>query len=256
MTRNASVLSEWQEAESADGRRLYLLCRNEIAEQIERAIGPALGNRLPIRAADQGEWTHRYPLTRPLTDRETGILELLSHVLTLRLGPQVAVAIALDWYKDPGSNEDPTLWADTHVGELVHQAKYAGSLPHAQRLVAELAQVIAQHPDLSQAEVVVSVPSHSPRQFSERLAKSVATVTGLLVTELKDNATAQVKETPADERPARHYAIEAAKVDGKSVLLIDDVCRTGESLRTAAEFLSSSGARSVCVLVAVRTMRN
>lgn len=257
MARNASVLSEWTESVSSDGRRrLHLLCRNEIAVQVERAIGVALGDRLPIRAADQGEWTHRYPLTRPLTEDEVGFFDLLSHVLTLRIGPPVLVAIALDWYKDPQSNEDPNLWADTHVGELVHQAKYAESVPHAQRLVAELAQVMAQHPDLSRAEVVVSVPSHSPRHFSERLAKAVANVRKLPLAELTDDAAAPVKDTPPDERPARSFAIEAATITGRRVVLIDDVCRTGESLRAAAAFLASAGAASICALVAVRTMRN
>ncbi|MEX0626606.1 MAG: phosphoribosyltransferase family protein [Chloroflexota bacterium] len=242
---------------SSDGRRrLHLLCRNEVAVQVERAIGAALGDRLPIRAADEGEWTHRYPLARPLTEEEVGFLELLGHVLTLRIGPPVVVAIALDWYKDPQSHEDPDLWADTHVGELIHEAKYAGSAPHAKKLVAELAQVMAQHPDLSQAEVVVSVPSHSPGHFSERLAKAVANVRKLPLAELTDNAAAPVKDTPADERPAREFAIEAATIKRRSVILIDDVCRSGESLRTAAAFLDSVGASSVSALVAVRTMRN
>lgn len=257
MARNASVLSEWTESVSSDGRRrLHLLCRNEVAVQVERAIGAALGDRLPIRAADRGEWTHRYPLTRTLTEEEVGFLELLGHVLTVRIGPPVVVAIALDWYKDPQSNEDPNLWADTRVGELVHEAKYAGSVLHAQRLVAELAQVMAQHPDLSRAEVVVSVPSHSPRHFSERLAKAVANVRMLPLADLTDNGAAPVKDTPADERPAREFAIDAARIEGRSVILIDDVCRTGESLRTAAAFLDSVGASSVCALVAFRTMRN
>lgn len=257
MARNASVLSEWTETVSADGRRrLHLLCRNEIAVQVEHAIGAVLGDRLPVRAADQGEWTHRYPLSRPLTGQEVGFLELLGHVLTLRIGPPIVVAIALDWYKDPQSNEDPNLWADTHVGELVHQAKYAGSVPHGQRLVAELAQVMAQHPRLSRAQVVVSVPSHSPRHFSERLAKAVASVRRLPLAELTDNASAPVKDTPADERSAAEFAIDEALIKGKRVVLIDDVCRTGESLRSAAAFLHSTGAKSVCALVAVRTMRN
>jgi pyrimidine operon attenuation protein/uracil phosphoribosyltransferase len=257
MARNASVLSEWTERVYSGGRRrLHLLCRNEIAVQVERAIGAALGDRLPVRAADQGEWTHRYPLNRPLTAGEIGFLELLGHVLTLRLGPPVFVAIALDWYKDPQSNEDPNLWADTHVGELVHQAKYTGSVPHAQRLVAELSQVMTQHPDLSQAEVVISVPSHSPGHFSERLAKAVASVRRLPTAELTDSAALPVKDIPADERPTREFAVDPAKITGRRIVLIDDVCRTGESLRSAAVFLDSAGATSVSVLVAVRTMRN
>lgn len=257
MTRNAAVLSEWAETvESAGSRRLNLLCTNEVAGQVERAIGSALGHRLPLRAADQGEWTHRYPLSRPLTESEKAFLDLLGHVLTLRLGPPVDVAIALDWYQDPTSNEDPNLWAKTRVGELVFRGKYAGSDAHAKQLALELSQVVAIHPDLSQADLVVSVPSHSARHFSERLAAAVASVRGLPVTPLTDNATAQVKDTRVDERAPTAFAIDRQEVAGHRVLLLDDVCRTGESLRSAASFLLRSGAETVCVLVAVRTMRN
>lgn len=257
MTRNAATLSEWAEVmESAGSRRLNLLCTNEVAGQVERALGSALGRRLPLRAADQGEWTHRYPLGRPITEAEKAFLDLLGHLLTLRLGPPVDVAIALDWYQDPKSNDDPNLWAKTRVGELVYGGKYAGSDAKAKQLALELSQVIAKHPDLSQADLVVSVPSHSPRRFSERLAAAVASVRGLPVTPLTDNSTSQVKDTRADDRAAVSFGIDRDGVAGHRVLLIDDVCRTGESLRSAASFLLRADAKSVCVLVAVRTMRN
>jgi hypoxanthine-guanine phosphoribosyltransferase len=257
LARNASVLSEWQETVHADGsRRLYLLCTNEIAGQVERAIGAALGARLPLRPADRGEWTHRYPLSRPLTNPEEAFLGLLGHVLTLRVGPPNIVAVALDWYKDPKSNEDPNLWANTRVGELVHQGKYLESDGHARRLAAEMAQVIGQHLHLGRAEVVVSVPSHSPRHFSERLATAVARLRRLPVVPMTDKSVGQVKETAVEERPPPEFAIDPATIEGRRVLLIDDVSRAGETLRSAAEFLQSAGAASVCALVAVRTMRN
>jgi hypothetical protein len=258
MARNASVLSEWQVTVTPDGRRrLHLLCTNDIAVQVERAIGRALGDRLPVRASDQGEWTHRYPLSRDLTEPEEAFLQLLGRVLTLRIGQPTIVAIALDWYKDPTSNEDPNLWANTRVGELVNQGKYSESDSSARTLAVEMAQVIGQHPLLAQAEVAVSVPSHSPRHFSERLASAVATVRRLPVVSLTDNASGGLaKETSVAERQAHEFAIESGMIEGQRVLLIDDVSRAGETLRSAAAFLKTAGAASVCVLVAVRTMRN
>lgn len=257
MSRNASTLTDWAQISDAHGhRRLHLLCTNEIAAQVERAIGEALGGRLPVRPADQGEWTHRYPLSRALVDAEIAFLDLLGHVLTLRLGAPLRVGIALDWYKDPSSNEDPNEWANTRVGELVHQGKYLESDAHARKLVAEMAQVMGKHPDLVLAQVVVSVPSHGPRHFSERIGTAIARVRGLPTAELTDNAGAPVKDTPAAERPPRKFAIDPRKIQGQRVLVIDDVCRAGETLRSAAGFLASSGAASICALVAVRTMRN
>ncbi len=170
MTRGVDQLSDWAVLQPGDrGQpRLHLRCTNDVATQVERRLGSVLGPRLPTRAQDQGEWTHRYPLSRSLADDESAFLELLNRVLTLRIGPPVTVAIALDYYKDPSSHEDPQRWTNTPMGELVHQGKYAGSDDAGKQLAAELAQFMERHPDLQNADVIVSVPSHSERRFSER----------------------------------------------------------------------------------------
>jgi hypoxanthine-guanine phosphoribosyltransferase len=257
VTRNASALIAWSERVYADGRRRLLLHgTNEIAVQIERMIGISRAERLPPRAADRGEWTHRYPLDRPLTDTDEAFLGLLGRVLTLRIGHPPIVAIALDWYKDPESNEDPNLWANTPVGELVHKGKYLASDVHAKRLAAEMANVIGQHPHLARADVVVSVPSHSSRHFSERLAAAVARMRKLPVASMTDSGSVQAKETSVAQRQPHEFAIEPRMIEGRRVLLIDDVSRAGETLESAAAFLKTAGAAGVCALVAVRTMRN
>jgi hypothetical protein len=256
LARGVDQLSDWVVITDSDQPRLHLRCTNDVAAQIERRFGSLLGSRMPIRAQDQGEWTHRYPLGRQLTEEEAGFLELLTRVLTLRLGPPVTVAIALDYYKDPSSAENPQLWANTRVGELVHQGKYAGADRAGRALAMELSQFMDRHPDLRIAEAVVSVPSHSARRFSERLAGVVGRLRGIPLIELRDDTTEQMKDTDPSSRPKSKLSIKNEAVAGKAVVVIDDVVRTGESLRSVAAFLKASGAREVSALVAVRTMRN
>lgn len=258
MARGVDQLTDWIVV--TDGgtsqHRLHLRCTNDVAAQIERRLGPLLGSRLPIRAQDQGEWTHRYPLERPLTDEEAAFLELLTKVLTLRLGPPVTVAIALDYYKDPSSDEDPHKWANTRVGELVNRGKYMGSDRAGRELAIELSQFMDRHPDLREAEAIVSVPSHSARRFSERLAIVVGKIRGIPVIEVRDDVAEPTKDTDPSERARATFSIGDQTVAGMAVVLIDDVVRTGESLRSASAFLTTQGVRNVSVLVAVRTMRN
>lgn len=258
MTRGVDHLSDWaivHEGSTGHGR-LHLRCTNDVATQIERRLGNALGPRLPAREQDRGEWTHRYPLRRAPGPDELAFVELLGKVLTLRIGPPVTVAIALDYYKDPSTHEDPQLWANTRLGELVHHGKYLAADAAGRQLAIELSHFIDLHPDLRRSEVIVNVPSHSERRFSERLADAVSRLRGLPSVVLTDNVSAPIKDTDPTSRSAPSFSIDGTAISGRHVLLIDDVARTAESLRLAAQHLKDAGAREVSVLVAVRTMRN
>lgn len=258
MTRSVDQESDWaivQEGNTGHGR-LHLRCTNDVAVQIERRLGDALARRLPVREQDRGEWTHRYPMHRALKADEVGFVELLAKVLTLRLGAPVSVGIALDYYKDPSSHVDPQYWVNTRVGELVHQGKYLDVDAAGAELSKELAQFMDRHPDLRRAEVIVNVPSHSERRFSERLAAAVGRIRGIPVVTMEDDGRLPIKDTDPGSRPPRNYSIDSDAVKGKRVVVIDDVSRTGESLRSAAQYVKAAGAREISVLVAVRTMRN
>lgn len=258
MARGVDQLSDWAVLEEATGGvgHLHLRCTNDVAVQIERRLGEVIGARLPARSQDRGEWTHRYALHRTMTSEEVAFVELLTKVLTLRLGPHVRVAIALDYYKDPSSHEDPQQWQNTRVGELVHEGKYGANDAAGRQLATELSQFMDRHPDLRRAEVIVSIPSHSERRFSERLAAAIGRLRGVPVVKLADDIAAPIKDIDPDDRPTPSYSIDAEAVKGKDVVIIDDVTRKGESLRSAAQYVKAVGAREVSALVAVRTMRN
>lgn len=258
MTSSIARLTDWavNRVGATDQHRLYLRCRNEVAGQIERRLGTALRPRLTLNPDDWGEWTHRYPLTRRLDDDEFAFLDAMKRVLTLRIGPPVKVAIALDHYQDPSSHEDPMQWRKTAIGNLVQKGKYADSDASLAQLATELSTFMDSHPDLRTPDVIIGVPSHSPRRFSERLAGAVGQLRGIPVAEVADDIPGPIKDTDPSTRRAPRFQMDPTQVAGKAVLIIDDLVRSAESLRFLARHLDSEGADSICVLAAVRTMRN
>jgi ComF family protein len=146
------------------------------------------------------------------------------------------------------------------VATAIVRFKYAGRSDLAARFGALMAQRATSF--AGSVDVVVPVPLH-PRRVAERgfdqaalLARPVAL--GLRLAHVP-HALARTRETPAqaslrrDERSA-HVAAACRcpaprLVEGRRVLLVDDVRTTGATLASCAEVLLAGGARSVCSLV-------
>lgn len=145
---------------------------------------------------------------------------------------------------------------------LVHQLKFeylhALAEPMAELLVGFL---------LTQSlpvDLVVPVPLHRRRSLrrgfnqSELLARGVA---GRLGLELDARSLRRRRNTPpqlqADDRPRREQNVRGAftcrsTLNGRSVLLVDDVLTTGATLRECAATLKASGAAQVYALAFCR----
>lgn len=114
------------------------------------------------------------------------------------------------------------------------------------------------HPDL-----VVAVPPDPlrfgpRRRLTRRLALAVARQLG------RPTCRALVKHRPTRSQTARvgaarrqglqgAFCADAAQVEGRSVLVIDDVCTTGATLRAAAAALAGAGAGPIGALCLART---
>jgi hypothetical protein len=258
LSKTFDQLAEWQigTVGTTPQRRLYLRCRNEIAAQIESSLGEGVRPRIRLQPEDWDEWTHRYPLTRELTQDEIAFLDAMKRALTFR-NPQPAVlTIAMDHYQDPASSDDPMDWAKTEIGNLVHEGKYAESDEALALLAEKLSWFIARHGTLRSAEVITAVPSHSARRFSERLARRVGDLSGTELCPMTDDATKPVKDTDPATRSVPRYRLDDRAVQGKRVLIIDDLMRSGESVRRVVKRVHSAQPQSVAVLAAVKTMRN
>ena len=112
---------------------------------------------------------------------------------------------------------------------------------------------------------MVPVPLHAKRlryrgyNQSSLIARDLGELTGLLVVE---GCLIRVKDTPSQARTEtvdeRHrnvinaFSYTKERINGKGVLLIDDVCTSGATLEACATALKSAGASSVWGLTLAR----
>jgi ComF family protein len=150
------------------------------------------------------------------------------------------------------------------VRQAILQLKYK----HLKALAAPLGQLLAEylgsHP--LQGETIIPVPLY-PKRLRERgynqstlLAKELGKLIGLPVledalTRVKD-AVPQARTRSAIERRRNVHDAFACHhpLEGRQILLIDDVCTTGATLDACAIALKAAGAGSVWGLTMAREM--
>lgn len=136
--------------------------------------------------------------------------------------------------------------------ELVLRGKFGGSLPSLGLLGALLGEVCAEHYAAAPLpDAIVPMPLHVSRlrergfdQCAE-LAKAVGRRLGVPV---RHDILVRVKATPPqaslsrEQRMAMPQTFASHGAQGMHVLLLDDVCTTGATMRRAAESLLAGGA--------------
>ena len=144
------------------------------------------------------------------------------------------------------------------LGELVYQLKYRNG--QVDDIVETAVDFARQHWEGS-IDCVVSPPAslHRLRQPVVLIAEGVARSLGVPTLPnavVKATATQQMKNVPIHERaPLLTDAIQAGtdSVQGRRVLLVDDLWETGSTLRRVAEVLGKMGASEIRALAMTRT---
>lgn len=250
-------LQKYRVTQNADGSELYvdLLCVQEIDSQILEAL-PAARELQP----DLWEWSHRIRFNPPYYTTHRDLFDLLQHVLTLTPVPEIDIAIVLDFYKIPDDTTSPDDWKNTEAGELVSRAKYWARWPGVQKkhgglLADRLAEVIRLHPIYQAATSIVSVPGTKPASFGEKLAQAVASRVSLNVVPARrlSSMGAPAKQGHQSAWPVA-CAVDA-DLSGKVVIVVDDVYRSGGTMRGVAAAARQAGAVRVLGLAGARTLR-
>ncbi len=152
------------------------------------------------------------------------------------------------------------------IRSAVHQLKYR----NLRAIAAPLAKMMADYLDDNPLPygIIIPVPLHNKRlrergyNQSELLAKEIAGLTGVRIE--KDLLTrhrhtpAQVMTKSIQERRANltgAFTCKSENINGKKVLLIDDVATSGATLDACAKALKSAGAVSVWGLTLARDIR-
>jgi hypothetical protein len=222
---------------------------------------------VPVPASSRLQWTHLLYAPGDLGDSTRALLELLSRVVTLPSLGEIRCSLALDWYKVPEDDVDPYQWANTEVGQLVNLGKYRYRFDGEQQarvgreLCKRLCAAIELHPLLSQADVVLDVPGHDAKQvaFGSRAAATVARDTSKPVvhvsarSEFRPEAKSLTREQKSEVIRNQFYI--PTPLHDRSALIVDDVFRSGDSMREVARAARAMGASEVYGICAVRTMR-
>jgi ComF family protein len=142
------------------------------------------------------------------------------------------------------------IYAET-VAVLVHALKYEGRTDLAPGLALEMARVVPARPRL---DLVVAMPLHPVRRRERGynqaalLARALSDALGVPCIEdalVRVRATrAQARLDPAARRSnvAGAFAVRRRGLEGRNVLLVDDVITTGATFDACLGALSAAGA--------------
>ncbi|MEW6586468.1 MAG: phosphoribosyltransferase family protein [Nitrospirota bacterium] len=156
-----------------------------------------------------------------------------------------------------------TITEYTRYGRLEHAAKENQDTEARAELVAILANLCEIHPIYREAGTIMPVPPnpskrfHLPVELARELSRRTSKRDGTtLIRKVKD--TPKLQSLSLDEKlEVLRGAIEiTGDVNGRSIILIDDLYQSGSTMWTVAKLLKKNGARRVLGLACVKSWRD
>jgi hypothetical protein len=131
----------------------------------------------------------------------------------------------------------------TDTGNRLVRAKYHGSVADLPPIATKLASVITNHSSYATSELIAIIPGTS-HDFSAKLGEEVARQASIPYILLARRSSGTGLE----------FALDSSLVKDKKVVLLDDVYRTGDTLRDAAQLLRNAEARQILGLTVTCTV--
>jgi len=158
------------------------------------------------------------------------------------------------------------IWVGQYDGvlkELIHSYKYSAVIDIAPLLSEMVAQVLENKGGFNEC-IIVPVPIHKKRQIvrgfnqCEEIARLVSkrlNLRGGLVLERIINTKSQIGLNRGERQENIKGSIicrDQELIEGRSVVLIDDVATTGATLNECAKSLKEAGAKSITAVIIAR----
>jgi ComF family protein len=144
--------------------------------------------------------------------------------------------------------------------DAIHLLKYQGMKAVGGMLGKEIGEKISTHPCFSKADFVVPIPLHKLKQRergynqSEFICKGISAITGIpvvssmIVRRKYTQSQTQLSLIERKENVGDAFQIQSkyqSLIEGKTIILVDDVITTGATVNACAQQLRSYGASSV-----------
>jgi phosphoribosylpyrophosphate synthetase len=222
----------------------------DVANAIERSLLDATS----VLREGPDSWPYCIDTAVRDQDELSDSLALFTEILTLTRIESLDEAFALDFHTDPGSESGGT-FNRTAIGELAFQGKYRSNKDAGSALADRLSQVALAHSRLRTSTVVLSVEG-TKHTFGERLANAVAR--RMTLPFAKSHWVDKPMVAAKDGRS--NLELQECSIDtdlsGQTVLIVDDMWRTGVSTKSVAAQARVLGAHEVFGLCCTRTLRN
>ena len=207
-------------------------------------------------------FTYIKHITPDDNERLTNFLSLLQKVRCITITPHLAPhfgseldeAYALDF----NFKQDVYPLAYTEFGTLEHHAKESQNGAAIEELSKRLGEVIQAHPTLNRAELIAAMPRrpsssfHLPEELVIRLGHILKKGTGLNLVKAEHP---KLRSLPMQDKLTTLGEVFSLNesVQGKRILVIDDLYQSGTTLWSLAKFLKSHGAYEVYGLTCVKS---
>lgn len=147
---------------------------------------------------------------------------------------------------------------DEYYQKLIHRLKYDKKINLGKRLAQRLGERVAQDRGFAECDLVIPVPLHRARHRergfnqSEILSEGIARVAGLALAKdilkrkkhTKDQTYLNAQQRTENVRGA-FVVTRPERVDGRKIVLVDDVMTTGATLNECARMLQEAGATMI-----------
>ncbi len=165
------------------------------------------------------------------------------------------------WALDIHSRRIASDWQLTEIGRLVRKYKYSGRIDLAERLAELIVALMGEHPTLKAIDGIVTVPSSVKRLYDPvgLLGQVLAQRLGVpLLNEVLQKTRIIERQKDMCTRAQKRANVAGAftvcgDIAGKSLLVLDDLYDSGETLKEVTRVLKRAGARSIKVLTLTRT---
>jgi ComF family protein len=147
---------------------------------------------------------------------------------------------------------------DDSYRELIHRFKYGKKIPLGRRLGQRLGETINEDSSFLKSDFLIPVPLHKSRyrergfNQSDIVAEGISKITGLSVLKNVLKRKKNTKDQTDFSREQREENVRGAfvvaepeMINGKKIILVDDVITTGATLSECARMLKQAGAQKV-----------